>query len=67
MTWRELKEYIDMIEPRFLDTEVQVYDCEEQVTYTDTSFSEDMDDDDFVTDLHQPQIWFNTTDVIYEE
>lgn len=67
MTWRELREYIDIIEERFLDTEVQIYDCEGQITYTDTDFSEDADEDDFTIDLHQPQIWFNTTDVSYEE
>ena len=67
MTWRELKEYIDLIEPRFLDTEVQVHDCEQQITYFDTSFSEDADEDDFVTDIGQPQIWFNTADVDYGE
>jgi hypothetical protein len=66
MTWRELKEYIDMIDNRFLDTEVQVHNCEEQITYTDTMFAEDDDDTDYVVDLHQPQIWFNTDDVTLE-
>ena len=65
MTWRELKDYLDSLDERFLDTEVQVYDCEEQITYTDTMFSQDDDDTDYLIDLNQPQIWFRTGDVTF--
>jgi hypothetical protein len=67
MTWRELKEYVNSIDERFLDTEVQVYDCEEQTTYTDTIFAADNDDTDYIIDLNQPQIWFRTSDVTFDD
>jgi hypothetical protein len=67
MTWRELREYIDCIEERFLDTEVQVYDCEEQITYMDTAFAADDDNTDYLIDLNQPQIWFRTGDVTFDD
>jgi hypothetical protein len=67
MTWRELKDYLNSLDERFLDTEVQVYDCEEQITYTDTMFSQDDDDTDYLIDLNQPQIWFRTSDVTFDD
>jgi hypothetical protein len=67
MTWRELKDYLNSLDERFLDTEVQVYDCEEQATYTDTMFSQDDDDTDYLIDLNQPQIWFRTGDVTFDD
>ena len=63
MTWRELAEFISEMPVRFLDTEVQLYDVENGLTHADTLFTNDATDDDFVIDLDQPQIWFNTTDV----
>jgi hypothetical protein len=60
MTWRELGEAIANMEPRFLDTEIQLYDQEEGITYhQDTEFMNDCNDDDYTIDLNQPQIWFN--------
>ena len=63
MTWRELAEFVAEMPERFLDTEVQLYDAENGSTYVDTLFTNDMTDDDYVIDIDQPQIWFNTTDV----
>ncbi len=63
MTWRELAEFISEMPVRFLDTEVQLYDVENGLTHVDTLFTNDATYDDFVIDLDQPQIWFNTTDV----
>jgi hypothetical protein len=67
MTWRELKDYLNSLEERFLDTEVHVYDCEEQVTYTDTMFFADDDPTDYLIDLNQPEIWFRTGDVTFDD
>jgi hypothetical protein len=67
MTWRELKDYLNSLDERFLDTEVQVYDCEDQVTYTDPIFASDNDDTDYIIDLNQPQIWFRTGDVTFDD
>ena len=67
MTWRELKDYLNSLDERFLDTEVQVYGCEEQITYTDTIFAADDDDTDYIVDLNQPQIWFRTGDVTFDD
>lgn len=60
MTYRELLSYISEMPERFLDTEIQVYNCESGITYLDTVFANDADETDFVTDLDQPQIWINT-------
>jgi hypothetical protein len=60
MTWRELGEAIASMDTRFLDTNVQLYDTQEDIThYRDIEFMEDETDDDYTIDLNQPQIWFN--------
>lgn len=61
MTWRELGEVIEVMDSRFLDDNIQIYDVENQVTYIDerNGIYEDDNDDDYTIDLHQPQIWFN--------
>jgi len=61
MTWKELGEIIADMDVRFLDTEIQIYDVENQRTYIDPNngIYEDDDEDDFTIDKHQPQIWFN--------
>lgn len=64
MTWRELAEYIKTIDERFLDTEVQLYDAFNDCTHTDAMFAIDCTDDNFIIDVDQPQVWFNTTDVV---
>lgn len=59
MTWRELQEA--KIDERFLDTDVQLYDVEKQVTYIldHDSLMLDDDDEDYLVDKYQPQLWFN--------
>jgi len=61
MTWRELGEVIKDMDERFLDTDIQLYDVDNQVTYIDQrdGVYEDDDDEDFLIDKNQPQIWFN--------
>lgn len=61
MTWRELGEVIKDMDERFLDTDIQLYDVDNQVTYIDErdGVYEDDDEDDFTIDKNQPQIWFN--------
>jgi hypothetical protein len=59
MTWRELKQAIEEMEPRFLDTEVQVYNVEDRVTYMFADIYNDCNDDDYVIDKDQPQLWTN--------
>jgi hypothetical protein len=59
MTWRELKE--SQIDERFLDTDIQLYDVENDLTYIldhDTLML-DNDDEDYLIDKNQPQLWFN--------
>lgn len=59
MTWRELKEA--QIDERFLDTDVQLYDVKNDRTYIldHDSLMLDDDDEDFLIDKNQPQLWFN--------
>jgi len=61
MTWRELGEVIKDMDERFLDTDIQLYDVDNQITYIDErdGVYEDDDDEDFLIDKNQPQIWFN--------
>ena len=61
MTWRELGEVIKDMDERFLDTEIQLYDVDNQTTHIDerNGIYEDDDDEDFLIDKHQPQLWFN--------
>ncbi len=61
MTWRELGEVIKDMDERFLDTDIQLYDVDNQVTYIDhrDGVYEDDDDEDFLVDRKQPKIWFN--------
>lgn len=59
MTWKELREFIDEMEPRFLDTNVQVYDVENGITLIDAMFVTDCNDDDYLIDKDQPQIFVN--------
>lgn len=62
MTWRELLESIQKMEPRFLDTVVQVYDVTNGTTLIDGMLVEDNDDTDYLIDKNQPQIWINFDD-----
>lgn len=59
MTWRELKEA--QIDERFLDTDIQLYDVENDLTYIldHDALMLDNDDEDFLIDKNQPQVWFN--------
>jgi hypothetical protein len=59
MTWRELKEA--QIDERFLDTDIQLYDVENDSTYIldHDSLMLDNDDEDYLIDKNQPQLWFN--------
>ena len=59
MTWRELQEI--SIDERFLDTDVQLYDVKNDRTYIldHDSLMLDDDDDDYLIDKNQPQLWFN--------
>ena len=63
MTYRELLIYVNEIPVRFLDTEIEVYDCKTGITHRDTVFANDADDTDYLTDLDQPQIWINTDNI----
>ena len=62
MTWRELKEA--QIDERFLDTDIQLYDVENDSTYIldHDALMLDNDDEDYLIDKNQPQIWFNWPD-----
>lgn len=62
MTWRELMESIQAMEPRFLDTTVQVYDIANDKTLIDGMLVNDCDDTDYLIDKDQPQIWINFDD-----
>ena len=59
MTWRELIEA--QIDERYLDTDVQLYDVQNDRTYIldHDSLMLDDDDEDFLIDKNQPQLWFN--------
>jgi hypothetical protein len=59
MTWRELKE--SQIDERFLDTDIQLYDVENDLTYIldHDTLMVDNDDEDYLIDKNQPQLWFN--------
>ena len=59
MTWRELKEA--QIDERFLDTDIQLYDVENDSTYIldHDALMLDNDDEDYLIDKNQPQLWFN--------
>jgi hypothetical protein len=59
MTWRELKDA--QIDERFLDTDVQLFDVKNDRTYIldHDSLMLDDDDEDFLIDKNQPQLWFN--------
>lgn len=59
MTWQELLEYIQEMPPRFLNTTVHIFDCSNGVTHLDAMFTNDCNDDDYMIDLDQPQIWVN--------
>lgn len=63
MTYRELLSYINEMPERFLDTEIEIYDCDSGVTYRDTEFANDADETDYLIDADQPQIWINTHEV----
>jgi len=59
MTWRELKNA--NIDERFLDTDVQLFDVDGDITYIidhDSLMLND-DEEDYLIDKHQPQLWFN--------
>lgn len=63
LTWRQLAQYILEIMPdRFLDTPVEVYDCDTGITHVEVKPYADCDDEDFVIDIDQPQLFIN-----YEE
>ena len=59
MTWRELGEIIADMDVRFLDTNVQLYDVEDGITYYEgIELLMDCTEDDFTIDVNQPQILF---------
>ena len=62
MTWRELLNAD--IDERFLDTDVQLFDVKNDRTYIldHDSLMLDDDDEDFLIDKNQPQLWFNWPD-----
>ena len=62
MTWRELKEA--QIDERFLDTDIQLYDVENDLTYIldHDALMLDNDDEDYLIDKNQPQLWYNWPD-----
>jgi len=62
MTWRELLSA--QIDERFLDTDVQLFDVGNDRTYIldHDSLMLDDDDEDFLIDKNQPQLWFNWPD-----
>ena len=62
MTWHELKN-LD-IDERFLHTDVQLYDVDNDTTYIldHDALMLDNDDEDYLIDKNQPQIWFNWPD-----
>jgi hypothetical protein len=64
MTWHELKQYVNSIDERFLDTDIQLYDVDNDLTYIldHDALMLDNDDEDFLIDKNQPQIWFNWPD-----
>lgn len=62
MTWRELLEDIQALDPRFLDTTIQVYDVASDKTYIDGMLVTDCDDSDYLIDKDQPQMWINFDD-----
>lgn len=62
MTWRELMEDIQKLDPRFLDTTVQVYNVAEDRVLIDAMLLIDSDDTDYVIDKDQPQIWVDFDD-----
>jgi len=59
MTWRELLEA--QIDERFLDTDIQLFDVKNDRTYIidHDSLMLDDDDEDYLIDKNQPQLWFN--------
>jgi len=59
MTWRELLSA--QIDERFLDTDVQLFDVGNDRTYIldHDSLMLDDDDEDYLIDKNQPQLWFN--------
>jgi len=59
MTWRELKEA--QIDERFLDTDIQLYDVQNDSTYIvdHDALMLDDNDEDYLIDKNQPQLWFN--------
>lgn len=59
MTWRELLESIEKMNPRFLDTTVQIYDVANDSTNIDGMLVEVSDESDYLIDKDQPQIWTN--------
>ena len=62
MTWRELLNA--QIDERFLDTDVQLFDVGNDRTYIldHDSLMLDDDDEDYLIDKNQPQLWFNWPD-----
>lgn len=59
MTWRDLLESIQKMNPRFLDTTVQIYDVANDSTNIDGMLVEVADESDYLIDKDQPQIWTN--------
>jgi len=60
-TWIEVKEFIENLEPRFLNAKAEIFDCESGVTLTDFVLVKDCSVDP-VYDLEHPQIWINCED-----
>lgn len=59
MTWQELLESIQKMNPRFLDTTVQIFDVANGITSIDGMLVEVADENDYLIDKDQPQIWTN--------
>ncbi len=59
MTWAELKKFIETHDERFLNTKVEIFDCETGETILDIIGVNDCSDD-FVYDVNHPQLWIKS-------
>lgn len=57
-TWNEVKEFINNLEPRFMNAKAEIFDCESGNTITDFMIVKDCSVDP-VYDVEHPQIWIN--------
>jgi hypothetical protein len=63
MTWEELWNHIGNMEHKFLDTQVEIFDCLEGKTITDIILVKDCSAD-YVYDVDHPQFWINTENTL---